>query len=162
MDDYSTLKQHLEQNKTPYYTFHPKGERPMKSVYDICLQKPQNIANELLALGYKVHNVRQMTTTRQQAERGRQTQALSLFLVTLEQEEISQQMFKLTHLNHIIIQVEAYRARTGLTQCYNCQQFEHAWTNCKQPPRCLWCGGRHRHKECPEKDNESSSPSCCN
>jgi hypothetical protein len=31
--------------------------------------------------------------------------------------------FKLTQLIHIIIQVEAYRARTGLTQCYNCQQF---------------------------------------
>jgi hypothetical protein len=109
-----------------------------------------------------VRNVRQMITTRQQAERGRQTQALPLFLVTLEQEEKSQQIFKLTHLNHIITQVETYRARTGLTQCYNCQQFGHAWANCKQPTRCLWCGGGHRHKECPEKDNESSSPSCWN
>jgi hypothetical protein len=23
--------------------------------------------------------------------------------------------------------------------------------NCKQPPGCLWCGGGHLHKECPEK-----------
>jgi hypothetical protein len=164
MDDYSILKQYLEQNETPYYTFHPKGERPIKAVIrHLPGETPaEDIANELLALGYKVHNVRQMTTTRQQAEGGRQTQALPLFLVTLEREEKSQQIFKLTHLNHIIIQVEAYRARTGLTQCYNCQQFGHVWVNCKQPPRCLWCGGGHRHKECPEKDNESSSPSCCN
>ena len=58
--------------------------------------------------------------------------------------------------------MEAYRARTGLTQCYNCQQFGHVWANCKQPPRCLWCGGDHCHKECPEKENNNSSPSCCN
>jgi hypothetical protein len=43
MDDYSMLKQHLEQNETPYYTFHPKLERPIKAVYDICLEKPQQI-----------------------------------------------------------------------------------------------------------------------
>jgi len=162
-DDYSTLKQYLER-ETPYYTSHPKGERPIKAIIRHLPGKTpaEDITNELLALGYKVHNVRQMTTTRQQAEGGRQTQALPLFLATLEREEKSQQIFKLTHLNYVIIQVEAYWARTGLTQCYNCQQFGHVWTNYKQPPRCLWFGGGHRHKEWPKKDNESSSPRCCN
>jgi hypothetical protein len=58
--------------------------------------------------------------------------------------------------------VEAYRARNGLTQCHNCQQFGHVWANCKQLPRCLWCGGGHLHKKCPEKENKSSTPACCN
>jgi hypothetical protein len=26
----------------------------------------------------------------------------------------------------------------------------------------MWCGGGHLHKECPEKENTSSTPSCCN
>lgn len=163
-DDCSTLRNYLEQNETPYYMFHPKAEKPIKAVirYLPGETPAEDIVNELLALGYKVHNVRQMTTTHQQAEGDRQAQALPLFLVTLEQDEKLPQIFKLTHLNHIIIQVEAFRARTGLTQCYNCQQFGHVWAICKQPPRCLWCGGGHRHKECPEKDKENSSPSCCN
>jgi hypothetical protein len=164
MDDYSVLKTHLDNNQTHYFTYHPKAEKPIKAVIrHLTGETPaEDIANELQALGYKVHNVRQMTTTRQQSEGGRQTQALPLFLVTLERNEKSYEIYKLTNLNHILIQVEAYRARTGLTQCYNCQQFGHVWANYKQPPRCLWCGGGHRHNECPEKENQKSSPNCCN
>jgi hypothetical protein len=58
--------------------------------------------------------------------------------------------------------VEAYRVQNALTQYHNCQQFGHVWANCEQPPCCLWCGGGHLHKECPEKGNTSSTPACCN
>jgi hypothetical protein len=60
------------------------------------------------------------------------------------------------------VKVEAYMARSGLTQCYNCQKFGHVWVNCRQPPRCLWCGGGHLHKECPKSQKENSTPNCCN
>jgi hypothetical protein len=43
-----------------------------------------------------------------------------------------------------------------------CQRFGHIWVHCKQPPRCLWCGGDHGHQECPEKENRDSLPKCCN
>jgi hypothetical protein len=26
----------------------------------------------------------------------------------------------------------------------------------------MWCGGGHLHKDCPERENTSSTPSCCN
>jgi len=159
-----TLKNHLDQNQTHYYTFHPKAEKLIKAViWHLPGETPaEDIANKLLSLEYNVHNVRQMTTSRLESEGGSQTQALPLFLITLEWDKKSQQIFKLTHLNHVSIQVEAYRALTGLKQWYNCQQFGHVWAPCKQPPHCWWCGGGHRHKECPEKDNKNSSPSCCN
>jgi hypothetical protein len=65
-------------------------------------------------------------------------------------------------LNHIIIKVELYIAQSGLTQCYNCQNFSHVWANCKKPPRCIWYGGAHLHRECPEKTNTQSTPSSYN
>jgi hypothetical protein len=65
-------------------------------------------------------------------------------------------------LCHIAIRVVAYRAQNGLTQFRYCQQFGHVWGNCKQPPRCLWCGGTHLHKECPEKGNTTSTQTFCN
>jgi hypothetical protein len=74
-----------------------------------------------------------------------------LILITLPRTAKSQEIFRLTALCHIAIRVEAYRAQNCLMQCHNCQQFGHVWANCKQPPRCLWCGGGHLHKECPEK-----------
>ena len=127
MEDYTTLKTHLQNTKRNYYTFHPKDENPIKAVIrQLPIDTPaEDIANELLAMDYKVHNVKQMTTTRQQPEGGRLTQALPLFLITLERSGKSQEIFKLTQLHHTIIQVEAYRARTGLTECFNCQQFGH-------------------------------------
>jgi hypothetical protein len=93
------------------------------------------IANELLALGFKVISVRQMTSTRPQAPAN-----LPLFLVTQPRGEKSQEIFKLNSLSHIIINMEAYRAQIGLTQCYNCQQFGHVWANCKQPPNVYSLG----------------------
>jgi hypothetical protein len=60
-----------------------------------------------------------------------------------------------------MIKVELYRAHIGLTHCYNCQNFGLVWANCKQPPWCLWCCGGHLHRECPEKTNTESVPSCC-
>jgi hypothetical protein len=52
----------------------------------------------------------------------------------------SQEIFKLTSLCHIAIRAEAYEAQTGLMQYYNCQKFSHVWTNCEQPPCCMWWG----------------------
>jgi hypothetical protein len=87
---------------------------------------------------------------------------MPLFLVTLIRNAKSQEIFKLNSLNHIITTVESYMAQTGLKQCCNYQNFGHVRTNCKQPPRCLWCGGGHLHRECPEKTNTESTPRCCN
>ena len=84
MEYYLTLKNHLDQDQTHYYTFHTKAEKPIKAVtHHLPGETPaEDVTNELLALGCKVHNVRQMSTTRQQPEGDRQTQALPLFLIT--------------------------------------------------------------------------------
>jgi hypothetical protein len=115
MEDYTTLKTHLENTERNYYTFHTKEEKLIKAVIRHLPIDTPDIANKLLAMGYKIHNVKQMTATRQQLEGGRLTQALPLFLITLERSEKSQEIFKLTQLHHIINQVEAYRACTGLS-----------------------------------------------
>jgi hypothetical protein len=70
-------------------------------------------------------------------------------------------IFKPTRLCLAAIRVEAYKAQTGFTQCYKWQKFGHAWHNCKQPTRCMWCGGGYLHK-CPEKGNAETTPKCCN
>lgn len=69
MEDYSTLKNCLEQNQTHYYTFHPKAEKPTKAVIRHLpgdAPAEDTAKNRMPALGYKVHNVRKMTTSRQQ------------------------------------------------------------------------------------------------
>jgi hypothetical protein len=103
-----------------------------------------------------------MTATRRSPLEESKIRNLLLFLITLPRTAKSQEIFRSSSLCHIVIRVEAYRAKNGLTECHNCQQFGHVWANYKQPPRCLWCGGGHLYKECPEKENTSSTTTFCN
>jgi hypothetical protein len=163
MADYSTIRSHFGSKNLHYYTFHSKSQKPIKAVMrHLPSSTPaEDISDGLVSLGFDVISVKQISSTRRPSAEGTSVVNLPLFLVTLTRNPKSQEIFKLTGLCHIAIKVEAYKAQTGLTQCYNCQKIGHAWANSRQPPRCLWCGGGHLHKECPEKGNSTSKPACC-
>jgi hypothetical protein len=158
MADYSAIIHYLDCQLLNHYTFFPKSEKPIKAVLRHLLTDTpaEDISNALVELDYDIISVKQMTSSKNIRDGGTQVTNLPLFLVTLPRTENSKNIFKLANLYNIIIKVEAYRTQNGLTQCHNCQQFGHVWANCKQPPRCLWCGRGHLHKDCPEKETENS------
>jgi hypothetical protein len=164
MADYSAIMTFFLQNNLKFYTFFPKSLKPIKAVLrNMPTNTPAGeIYEALVYLGFDVASIRQMTTSRRPNSEDIGKSNLPLFLITLPRTEKSQRIFKLTGLCHICIKVEDYRKQNGLTQCYNCQQFGYVWANCNQHPRCMWCGGGHLHKDCPEKINEESTPACCN
>jgi hypothetical protein len=108
-------------------------------------------------LGLDVISVKQMSTARRSPAEGTTAINLPLFLITLPRTAKSQDILKLPSLCHIYIKVEVYRSQNALTQSYNCQKFGHVWANRKQSPHCLWCGDSHLHRDCPERQNESST-----
>jgi hypothetical protein len=162
--DFAAVKSYLETHNLPYFTYYPKSLKSIKAVIrHLPTNTPaQDISDGLIDLGFDIISVKQMTTTSQSTSERAQTTNLPLFLIMLSRTSKSQEIFKLTALCHIAVRVETYRAQNGLTQCHNCQQFGYVWANCKQPPRCLWCGGSHLHKECLERENAASTPACCN
>jgi hypothetical protein len=162
MADFSAIQAYLNSQNLHYFTFFPKSIKPVKAVIR---HLPGNTPAEeiyegLVELGFDIVSVKHMSTTRRSQDQT--SKNLPLFLITLPRSDKSIEIFKLTSLCYIKIKVEAYKSQSGLTQCHNCQQFGNVWANCKQPPRCLWCGGGHLHKECPEKGKEDSTPVCCN
>jgi hypothetical protein len=163
LEDFQSKKSYFDTQHLSYYTF-PKSEKPINSVIrHLPLNTPaQNISDGLVNLGFDVVSVKQMTTTRRSSPEDPKTTNLPPFLVTLTRTVKSQEIFRLPSLCHIAIRVEGYRNQNGPTQCHNGQQVGHVWANCKQPPRCLWCGGGHLHNECPEKENTASTLACCN
>jgi hypothetical protein len=80
----------------------------------------QDISDELMDLGFDIIRVKQMSTTRRSTSEGTPTTNLPLFLITLLGMAKTQE-----------IRVEAYKGQNNLTQCHNCQQFDHFWANCK-------------------------------
>jgi hypothetical protein len=161
--DFHSVKSFFDQHNLSYFSFFPKSKKPIKAVIrHLPINTPaEDISDGLVNLGFDVISVKQMTTTRRSSPDDPKFINLPLFLITLPRSEKSQEIYRLPSLCHIAIKVEAYRARNSLTQCHNCQQFGHVWANYKQPPRCLWCGGGHLHKKCPE-ENAASTPACCN
>jgi PAX-interacting protein 1 len=163
MADFQSVKSYFENHNKSYFSFFPKHEKPIKAVIrHLCKTPLLKTSDGLVSLGFDVNNVKQMTTTRRSSTEESKVITLSLFLITLPRTPKSQDIFHLPSLCHIAIRVEVYRNQNSLTQCHSCQQFGHVWANCKQPPRCLWCGGEHLHKKCPKKGNTSSTPACCN
>jgi hypothetical protein len=140
MADYLALIRHLDANTIPYCTFDPKSVKPVKAViFHLPGDTPaKDISDELVALGFSVISVRQMTVTRPEAEGSLQTHNIPLFLVTLALNEKAAEIFKLTNIGHIIMRGEAYKSQDGMTQCFKCQRFGQVWINSKQPP--IVCG----------------------
>jgi hypothetical protein len=161
--DFEAVRSYFSTHNFTYYSFFPKSENPIKAfLRRLHSNTPmEDISDGLVTLGFDVVSVKQMTTRRSPSE-GTATRNLPLFLITLPRTAKSKEIIRLQYLCHISIRLEAYGAQSGLTQCHNCQQFGHVSTNCRQPPRCMWCGGGHLHKECMEKENTSSTPVCCN
>jgi len=121
----------------------------------------KDISDELLTLGFTAISARHMTATRPKSEGDLAAYNIPVFLVTLTRNKKASEIFKLTNLGHVIVRVEAYKAQSEMTQDLNCKRFGHIRVNCKQPPRCMWCGGGHLHRGCPEKTKENSTLRCC-
>jgi hypothetical protein len=162
--DFQSVKSYFDLRQLSYFSFFSKSEKPIKAVIrHLPINTPaEDISDGLVNLAFDVISVKKLTTTRRSAADDPKSSNLHLFLITLPRSEKLQEIFRLPSICHIAFKVEVYRARNGLTQCHNCQQFGHVWANYKQAPRCLWCGGGHLHKKCPEKENASSTPACCN
>jgi hypothetical protein len=126
MADYSSMKSYQEKNDLQYFIFSPNSEKPIDAVIR---HLPQIGQLKLFPAAFAVINVRQLTINRTAPNGQTYVETLPLFLVTLIRNTKSQEIFKLNSLNHIIIKVESYRAHTGLTQCYNCQNSGHVWAN---------------------------------
>jgi hypothetical protein len=116
----------------------------------------ENTSHEFVDLGFDFIGVEEMSATSQSPAN------LPLFFITLPRTPKSHKIFKITRPCHIVVRVQACKAQTGLTHCYNCHKFDHVRANCKQSPRCMWCGGGHLKKECPENGNTALIPTFWN
>jgi hypothetical protein len=140
MVNFSAIHSYFESSDLPYFTFYPKSQKPIKAViWHLPVSAPaEDISDGLVNLGFEVISVKQMSTTHRSPAGRMATVNIPLFLVNLPRMSKFHEIFKLMSPCHIAIRVEACKAQTGLMQSYDCQQFGHVWTNCKQPSQCIF------------------------
>jgi hypothetical protein len=135
MADYSAMKAYLDKNNIQYFTISPNSEKPIKAVIRHLppYTPTEDISNSIECLGFSVINMKQLATNRRAPNGQTHVETLPLFPVTLIRNAKSQEIFKLNSPNNIIFKVGSYRAQTGLTQCYNCQNFSMSGSTASNP-----------------------------
>jgi hypothetical protein len=164
MADFQSVKSHFDANNLSYSSFYPKSEKPMKAVIR---HLPQNTPAEdkrdwLVSLGFDVISVKQVTTTIRSPFDGSTTINLPLFLIILPRTTKSKKFSDCkapatsqSEWRHIEVKMLLPSAATASSSA----TFRQIASNL---PAACGAEGGHMHKECPEKENTSSTPTCYN
>ncbi|GFX42211.1 nucleic-acid-binding protein from transposon X-element [Trichonephila clavipes] len=155
-DEHRVVTDHLKEIKEQFYVIDPPDSRPLKVVIKgLPISTEINeIQDDLTSQGFSVEKVAQLTRSKTKAP-------LPIFMVELEKKPNSPDIFKLKKCCYLAVQVDAFNRRPGVSQCYNCNLFNHSSKNCFMHTRCLKCGESHRTNECPIKD-KIQNPVCIN
>ena len=92
--------------------------------------------------------------------RGNPTQKVVAEFV--EEQDMKIALFNGIYFGRIRIRCAPFRPALLITQCYQCQGFNHLAKDCKSQVKCMICAGPHKSSECPEKDKDSFNPKCTN
>ncbi|GFU47344.1 nucleic-acid-binding protein from transposon X-element [Trichonephila clavipes] len=155
-DEHRVVTDYLKVIKEEFYVIDPPDSRPLKVVIKgLPISTEINeIQDDLTSQGFSVEKVAQLTRSKTKAP-------LPIFMVELEKKPDSPDIFKLKKCCYLAVQVDAFNRRPGVSQCYNCNLFNHSSKNCFMRTRCLKCGESHRTNECPIKD-KIQNPVCIN
>ena len=79
---------------------------------------------------------------------------LQMFKLEIKDEAEAEALISqnlICHITSIIYKVEEFRSPVSVQHCWNCQNFGHSAKTCKSETKCLICGQRHHHSECPNR-----------
>ncbi|GFX68054.1 nucleic-acid-binding protein from transposon X-element [Trichonephila clavipes] len=112
---YHAIRCYVDTEKLEAFTYQLNEEKEFKAVIRGMPSDtpPQEIIEDLLAFGINVNECHAMTN--------RKTgQPMPLFRVTLPRNEINRNIFNLTELCYLKIEMEPLRPKFGPSQCFRC------------------------------------------
>ena len=79
-----------------------------------------------------------------------------------QEQDMKIALFNGINFGRIRIRCETFRPKPQVTQCYQCQGFNHVAKDCKNEVKCLRCAGSHKSTECPNKNQDNLVVRCSN
>ncbi|GFV28738.1 nucleic-acid-binding protein from transposon X-element [Trichonephila clavipes] len=155
-DEHRIVTEYLKEKSEEFYVIDPPNSRPLKIVIKglPISTEIDEIQEDLTSQGFSVEKVAQLT-------RSKTKSPLPIFMVELEKKSDSPDIFKVKKCCYLAVQIDAFNRRPGVSQCYNCNFFNHSSKNCFMRTRCLKCGESHSTNECPIKE-KIENPVCIN
>lgn len=156
--DYNALIKYINEAGVEYHTYTPKTEVEPRMVLK---NMPPNVTvdeiiNDLTIKKLNVKSVKQMIKKTDGGD-----VKMPLFIVVFEKSTKTSDIVKHNKVCHCIIQWEKFKSTSGVTQCYNCQNFGHIAKNCHRQVKCLKCANNHSSKDCPNLASNVAKCSNC-
>ncbi|GFU70421.1 uncharacterized protein TNCV_3442381 [Trichonephila clavipes] len=154
--DHEEITKYLKDKNLEFYTIEPPLSRPLKLVIkglpdDI---DPEDIKKDLISKRIKI-----VKTT--QLKRFISKTPLPIYMIEIERDENVNDIFQVRSCLYMQIKIDPFKKGNRITQCFNCNFFHHATSNCNMKTRCLKCGENHRTGMCEIKD-KIEDPLCIN
>ncbi|GFU48523.1 putative RNA-directed DNA polymerase from transposon X-element [Trichonephila clavipes] len=142
-DEHRILTDYLDEKRKEFYMINPPDSRSQKTVIKGLPVSTEigEIQAELTSQGFCVEKVAQFTRSKKSP--------LHIFVVELKRTPDSPDVFQLKKCCYLAVQVDTFNRRPGVSQCYNCNLFNHSSKNCHMRTRSLKCGESHRTSDCP-------------
>ncbi|KAL4092251.1 hypothetical protein QTP88_026785 [Uroleucon formosanum] len=152
-ESYRATIQLLKENKAEYHTYQLKEDKPLRVVIrnPHPSTKTETIKEELL---FRDFDIRQVTNVLHKNSKI----PLLLFFIDLEPVEKSKEIVLLQNLLHTKVKVEEPYKSKAISQCTNCQDYDHTQNYCGYFPRCVRYGTNHPSAACP--NSREHSPKC--
>ncbi|GFW22359.1 nucleic-acid-binding protein from transposon X-element [Trichonephila clavipes] len=155
-DEHRIVTAYLKEKSEEFYVIDPPDSRPLKIVIKGLPVSTEigEIQADLTSQGFCVVKVAQLT-------RSKTKSPLPIFMVELDRNPDSPDIFQLKKCCYLAVQVDTFNRRPGVSQCYNCNLFNHSSKNCYMRTRCLKCGESHRTSDFPIRE-KIANPVCIN
>jgi hypothetical protein len=162
-EDFGRCKEGLRKTNTPFFTYNPKNERPIKYCVKFI---PNDISTEEIEQDLLAQKIPFLAVNRIYNNKTLPKTPTQVILITINGTDAAA-FQKLKHLCRLSVKTEIYN-NNNLPQCHNCQRFGHSSYNCHLQPYCVKCGGKHASTTCKIKLNPENPAAtealikCCN
>lgn len=161
-NDYRSLTKAINEAKFEWHSYENKATRPCKVIarglHPTC--KPENILEDLKALGFKALSVVNLKKKKKENEK-QITISLPLFMLIFDHSEDITKVFSITHIVKTKVKIEAIRKqKERIPQCKRCQRFGHTKAFCNREVKCVKCAGSHLTIDCTL--DRKAPPKCSN
>lgn len=152
------VKEGFRKDNVSYHTFTRKDEKMAKAVIrGLPILEAEDIVEDLASLGFKDCKVVVF-----KPKVASITPSNPLYLIQIPAGTDMTKFGRIKFLCKCVVEVRKYKPKNWEgTQCFRCQGFGHASSNCNHPPRCVKCLESHSSQDCPKKDR-STPAQCCN
>lgn len=154
INDYNLVKEYFSTQRVQMYTHQVPTDRQLKVVIRnlpetlTCEDIQEDLANQ----GFAINNIHQFT----KRDASGAIQRLPLYSFTLGNTVQNRQIYSVRYVCSVRVKIEAYRGRSGPTQCHKCQRFGHTSNFCSMILRCVKCGENHLAKDCPLQPHQEA------